>query len=66
MANRKREPSDVDRDGKDEERLVGRDKKGRYDGREASLGTEEEEEGLGQATHVQLQLVLDGRARRGG
>ena len=31
---RRREPTDVDRNGRDEERLVGRDEKGRYDRRE--------------------------------
>ena len=37
MANRKREPQDPDRDGRNEERLVGRDRRGRYDDRPRPL-----------------------------
>ncbi len=37
MANRKRERTDADRDGKTEERLVGRDEKGRFDDRDRPL-----------------------------
>ena len=37
MGNRKREPTDADRDGVTEERLVGRDDKGQLDSRPRPL-----------------------------
>ena len=37
MGNRKREPTDADRDGKKEERLIGRDEDGKWDHRPRPL-----------------------------